>query len=67
MIKNALFLLTFLLFITPVYAFQVDVQHVCFSPDGRCTSAIVEQINTAKSDIYIQAYSFTSVPIAKAL
>jgi phosphatidylserine/phosphatidylglycerophosphate/cardiolipin synthase-like enzyme len=67
MIKKALFLLIFLLFITPAYAFQVDIQQVCFSPNGRCTDAIVEQIDNAKSDIYIQAYSFTSVPIAKAL
>ena len=40
---------------------------VCFSPNGDCTEAIVNQIYNAKSEILIQAYSFTSTPIAKAL
>src|SRR5664280_1508809 len=40
---------------------------VYFSPDGGCTEAIVNEIRHAKSEIYVQAYSFTSVPIAKAL
>ena len=49
------------------FAFNVDVANVCFSPNGGCTSAIVDQIDNAKSEILIQAYSFTSAPIAKAL
>jgi len=40
---------------------------VYFSPDGGTTAAIVNELNSAKSEILIQAYSFTSVPIAKAL
>ena len=40
---------------------------VCFSPDGGCTEAIIKEINNAKSEILIQAYSFTSAPIAKSL
>jgi phosphatidylserine/phosphatidylglycerophosphate/cardiolipin synthase-like enzyme len=52
---------------TSANAFQADVINVCFSPDGKCTGVIVEQINNAKSEILIQAYSFTSAPIAKAL
>jgi phosphatidylserine/phosphatidylglycerophosphate/cardiolipin synthase-like enzyme len=40
---------------------------VCFSPGGGCTEEIVDQIDNAKSEILIQAYSFTSAPIAKAL
>ena len=40
---------------------------VCFSPNGGCTETIVNQIETAKSEILVQAYSFTSAPIAKAL
>jgi phosphatidylserine/phosphatidylglycerophosphate/cardiolipin synthase-like enzyme len=39
----------------------------CFSPRGGCTTAIVEEIDKAKSGINIQAYSFTSMPIAKAI
>jgi phosphatidylserine/phosphatidylglycerophosphate/cardiolipin synthase-like enzyme len=40
---------------------------VCFSPNGGCTETIVNQIEAAKSEILVQAYSFTSAPIAKAL
>jgi phosphatidylserine/phosphatidylglycerophosphate/cardiolipin synthase-like enzyme len=40
---------------------------IYFSPNGGCTEAIVKEIDNAKSEIIIQAYSFTSVPIAKAL
>ena len=38
-----------------------------FSPLGGATEAIVKEINSAKSEILVQAYSFTSKPIAKAL
>jgi phosphatidylserine/phosphatidylglycerophosphate/cardiolipin synthase-like enzyme len=40
---------------------------VCFSPGGDCTDAIVGQIGKARTEILVQAYSFTSAPIAKAL
>ena len=40
---------------------------VYFSPHGGCTEAIVGQINAAKESVLVQAYSFTSAPIATAL
>lgn len=40
---------------------------VCFSPQGGCTDTIVKELNNAKSEILVQAYSFTSALIAKAL
>lgn len=40
---------------------------VCFSPHGNCTATIVKTLSTAKHEILVQAYSFTSAPIAKAL
>lgn len=40
---------------------------ICFSPRGGCTEAIVSRINNAKSEIMIQAYSFTSKEIAAAI
>ena len=40
---------------------------VYFSPNGGCTDAIVKEIGKAKSEILVQAYSFTSKEIAKAL
>ena len=40
---------------------------VYFSPKGGCQGAIVKEIDEAKESIHVQAYSFTSAPIAKAL
>ncbi len=40
---------------------------VFFSPNGGCTEAIIKEIGKAKQEILVQAYSFTSAPIAKAL
>ncbi len=40
---------------------------VYFSPHGGCTDAIVRELDKAKSTILVQAYSFTSAPIAKVL
>lgn len=40
---------------------------VYFSPKGGCTEAAVAEINRATTNIFVQAYSFTSAPIAKAL
>ena len=40
---------------------------IYFSPHGGCTDAIVKEISKAKSEILVQAYSFTSKDIAKAL
>jgi phosphatidylserine/phosphatidylglycerophosphate/cardiolipin synthase-like enzyme len=38
-----------------------------FSPRGGATEAIVREIGNARQEILVQAYSFTSKPIAKAL
>lgn len=40
---------------------------VYFSPDGGCTEAVVRELDNAKESVLVQAYSFTSAPIAKAL
>lgn len=40
---------------------------VFFSPGGGCLQAITEEIDKAKDEIAIQAYSFTSKPIGMAL
>jgi phosphatidylserine/phosphatidylglycerophosphate/cardiolipin synthase-like enzyme len=40
---------------------------VFFSPKGGCTPAVVTNLNQAKVSVLVQAYSFTSAPIAKAL
>jgi hypothetical protein len=38
-----------------------------FSPNGGCTEAVAEALGQAKNTVKVQAYSFTSAPIAKAL
>jgi phosphatidylserine/phosphatidylglycerophosphate/cardiolipin synthase-like enzyme len=40
---------------------------VYFSPHGGCTDAIVKEIQKAKTIVQIQAYSFTSTRIARAV
>ncbi len=40
---------------------------VYFSPNGGATAAIVEELDHAKMSVRVQAYTFTSAPIAKAL
>lgn len=40
---------------------------VYFSPKGGCTDAIVKEIAAAKTELKVQAYSFTSTPIAQAI
>src|SRR5205823_6112663 len=40
---------------------------VYFSPKGGCTEAVVDALSKAKSIVQVQAYSFTSPAISKAL
>lgn len=40
---------------------------VCFTPGQDCTQLIVDAIDNAVNTIWVQAYSFTSRPIGKAL
>ncbi len=40
---------------------------VYFSPKGNATAAIVRELDAARSEVLIQAYSFTSKPIARAV
>jgi phosphatidylserine/phosphatidylglycerophosphate/cardiolipin synthase-like enzyme len=63
----------FLLFLLLAVSFPSIAQpvlinyQVCFTPGGNCTQKIVSAIAAAKQQILVQAYSFTSAPIAKAL
>ena len=59
-----------LLSLSPCYAEQfrsIGTTDVYFSPHGGCTDAIVKELASARTEILVQAYSFTSKPIAKAL
>lgn len=64
------FPIIFLCFVSIVQAASIPASgtiEAFFSPNGGCTEAITCEIIAAKSEILIQAYSFTSVPIAKAI
>jgi phosphatidylserine/phosphatidylglycerophosphate/cardiolipin synthase-like enzyme len=71
-VKTKLILILLILAL-PITLFAKDLTlsdtptQVFFSPNGGCTEAIVEALSKAKSEILVQAYSFTSEPIAKAL
>ena len=63
-------LIIVVIYSTPAVAdeFECGVQYqVCFSPYQHCASQIIQLINHAKHDIFIQAYSFTLKKMAKAL
>lgn len=67
-LKRILFILIFALTLAVNgYAFNVNVDNLCFSPNGGCTDMIVNEINNAKKEVLVQAYSFTSAPIAQAV
>ena len=64
--KRLLWFILPFIFAISVLADPSDVS-VYFSPNGGCTEAIVKELGNTKSNILIQAYSFTSAPIAKAV
>ena len=53
--------------LAPRPAATQDGISVYFSPNGGCTDAIIDAIDEATDSIRVQAYSFTSAPIAKAI
>jgi phosphatidylserine/phosphatidylglycerophosphate/cardiolipin synthase-like enzyme len=64
---------SFFIISAPLKGFATDLTlnntptQVYFSPHKGCTEAIVRELGTARTDILVQAYSFTSAPIARAL
>jgi phosphatidylserine/phosphatidylglycerophosphate/cardiolipin synthase-like enzyme len=65
--------LFFIILIFSLNSYAVDLTFnntpakVYFSPKGGATQAIIKEIDNATMEILVQAYSFTSAPIAKAL
>jgi len=45
----------------------IPLPEAFFSPKGGCTQAVVKELKAARQSILVQAYSFTSAPIAAAL
>lgn len=48
----------------PASAAQIET---CFVPGQDCTAVVVREIGTARKEVLLQAYGFTSEPIAAAL
>ena len=48
-------------------AARQDNIYLFFSPRGNATDAVVDQINQARNTLHIQAFQFTSPPIAEAV
>src|SRR4030095_2403533 len=40
---------------------------VCFTPGADCTAGVIQEIQNSKHSIFVQAFSFTSSRLAKAL
>jgi phosphatidylserine/phosphatidylglycerophosphate/cardiolipin synthase-like enzyme len=52
--------------VAPEQSSKAPIQ-VYFSPNGGCAEAIIKEVDSAKSEVLVQAYYFTSAPIGKAL
>lgn len=66
-INLSIVLIFFFLLSTHLYAKSSPSISVCFTPGGECTDLVVKELNEAKESVLVQAYSFTSAPIARAL
>lgn len=68
---TVLFTLLFILYPLQSSSFDLNLKNapvrVFFSPGGGCTEAVIGEIKSSRTEILVQAYSFTSAPIAKAL
>lgn len=62
--RNTFFILILIVFSEHALASQTCV---CFEPSGNCAQQIIDTIAQAKRQVLVQAYSFTSAPIAHAL
>lgn len=69
---SVLLLLCCLAVVSPLcLAFETILNNVsaevCFSPQERCSDQIIRRLDTAKTEVLVQAFSFTSAPIKNAL
>jgi phosphatidylserine/phosphatidylglycerophosphate/cardiolipin synthase-like enzyme len=68
--RLVIYLLSGLLVSCAPYVLAADIT-VCFTPEygmtPSCTQQVVDALNRARKSVLVQAYSFTSAPIAKAL
>ncbi len=55
------------LILFPVASRSEMVVQACFSPQGRCSSYIVRELENAKKEILVAIYAFTSDELANAI
>jgi len=69
--KRVILLFCLLLPWSPAHAYDLTLHDVpvsiYFSPNGGAQDAIINAIGQARESVWVQAYSFTNVKIAKAL
>jgi phosphatidylserine/phosphatidylglycerophosphate/cardiolipin synthase-like enzyme len=63
----ALAFLELSLFLPRVAIAAEMVVHACFSPQGKCSSYILREIEAAKQELLVAVYAFTSDDLALAL
>lgn len=56
-----------LFFLFAIPASAAEVEALCFTPGGECTEVVVGALVKAQHQVLVQAYSFTSPEIVKAL
>lgn len=61
----ALFLIT--LTLCPTFSQAEMVVQACFSPQGKCSSYIIRELEQAKKEILVAIYAFTSDELANAI
>lgn len=66
MFRKVWIVLIVLMFVTLNAAFAAKIS-VLFTPGDNVADSIVSEINNAKESVFVQAYSFTSPDIAKAV
>lgn len=59
-IKKLILLLCFL-------PFNLKAAEVCFTPGDDCAGKVIAEVNKAQKSLLVQAYYFTSAPIASAV
>lgn len=64
-VHHAAGLFALVLMSSPLAAAEVEA--LCFTPGGECTDVVVETIAKAQRQVLVQAYSFTSPEVVKAL
>ncbi|MGY3802631.1 phospholipase D family nuclease [Pigmentibacter ruber] len=71
MYKNIMAILAIICFLESLNSYAENFKNssyeICFTPGENCTELITKNIAKAKKSLLIQAYSFTSAPIAKSI